>query len=189
MKEYFDIYNVDGGNFFKEKRVIFLYGEINEKVAYDVTTKIKYLDYLDSNKEITLEINSPGGEVTSGLAIIDTMNCVKAPIKVVVSGMAASMAALVACNGSKGLRYALPHSTIMIHQPLGGLGVSQASDIKIYAENILKTKKMLNEILSKRTGQSVSKIEQDTERDYYMMPMEAKEYGIIDHVIAEVGGK
>ena len=185
----FDIYNIDNGNFFKEKRMIFIYGEINEQTAFDVTTKIKYLDYLDSDKEITIEINSYGGDVLSGLAIIDTMKCVAAPIKIIVSGLAASMAALIASAGTKGLRYALPHSSIMIHQPLGGVRWAQATDIQIYANNITKTKQMINELLASNTNQSIQRIEKDMERDYYMTAKEAVEYGIIDHVIQEKGGK
>lgn len=179
----FDIYNIDSGDFFAKTRTVFLYGEINASTAYEIGCRLKYLDFLDSEEPITLEINSPGGEVLSGLAIIDTMNCIEAPVKVVVCGMAASMAALIAASGTKGMRYALPHSNIMIHQPLGGFGISQASDIDIYAKNIVKTKKMLNEILAEACGKTLAEIENDTDRDYYMNAEEAKNYGILDGII------
>ncbi len=177
----FDIYNTD--DFFVKTRTVFLYGEINARVAYDVGCRLKYLDYIDSTKPITLEINSPGGEVCSGLAIIDTMNCIEAPVKVVVCGMAASMAALIAASGTRGMRYALPHSTVMIHQPLGGFGISQASDIEIYTRNILSTKKALNGILAQACGKDIREVETDTDRDYYMDASQAKAYGIIDEIV------
>ncbi len=179
----FDIYTADEGNFFTKTRTIFLYGEINAMTAYDVGCRLKYLDYLDSEKPITIEVNSPGGEVSSGLAIIDTIRCIKAEVRIVVCGMAASMAALIVACGSKGQRFALPHSTIMIHQPLGGLGISQASDIEIYTKNILSTKKELNSILAKACGKDISEVENDTDRDYYMNAEQAKEYGIIDEIV------
>ncbi len=178
-----NIYGIDQGEFFTQTRTVFLYGEINSAVAYDVGCRLKVLDYLDSEKPITLEINSPGGEVSSGLAIIDTMNCIESPVKVVVCGMAASMAALIAASGTKGMRYALPHSTIMIHQPLGGFGISQASDIEIYAKNILQTKKILSGILAEACGKSIEEVETDTDRDYYMSADEAKKYGLIDEIV------
>lgn len=179
----FDIYNIDNGDFFIKTRTVFLYGEIDTMSAYEVGGRLKYLDFLDSAEPITLEINSPGGEVSSGLAIIDTINCISAPVRVVVCGMAASMAALVAASGTRGMRYALPHSNIMIHQPLGGFGISQASDIDIYAKNIVKTKKLLNEILASACGKTLAEIENDTDRDYYMNAEEARNYGILDGVI------
>lgn len=179
----FDIYNINQGDFFTQTRTIFLYGEINATTAYDVGCRLKYLDYIDSEKTITIEINSPGGEVSSGLAIIDTINCIESPVKIVVCGMAASMAALIAASGTKGMRYALPHSTIMIHQPLGGFGISQASDIEIYAKNILQTKKILNAILATACNKDIKDVEIDTDRDYYMSACEAKEYGLIDEII------
>lgn len=179
----FDIYNINQGDFFTQTRTVFLYGEINAATAYDVGCRLKYLDYIDSEKTITIEINSPGGEVSSGLAIIDTINCIESPVKIVVCGMAASMAALIAASGTKGMRYALPHSTIMIHQPLGGFGISQASDIEIYAKNILQTKKILNEILATACNKDIKDVEIDTDRDYYMSAYEAKEYGLIDEII------
>lgn len=179
----FDLCNVRPNDFFVKTRTIFLYGEVNMPLAYDVGCRLKYLDYIDSNEPITMEINSPGGEVSSGLAIIDTMNYVQSPIRTVICGMAASMAALIAGSGTKGMRFALPHSKAMIHQPLGGFGVSQASDIEIYAKNILHTKKELNQILAVACNKSVEEIEKDTDRDYYMSALEAKEYGLIDGII------
>ena len=179
----FDIYNVDQGGFFIKTRTVFLYGEINSAVAYDVGCRLKYLDYIDSVRPITIEINSPGGEVSSGLAIIDTMNCIECPVKIVVCGMAASMAALIAASGTKGMRYALPHSTVMIHQPLGGSGVSQASDVEIYAKKIMHTRNTLNEILAAACGKSVKDVEADTDRDHYMTAEEAKAYGLIDEIV------
>lgn len=179
----FDIYGANQGDFFTKTRTVFLYGEINAAVAYDVGCRLKYLDYIDSAEPITVEINSPGGEVSSGLAIIDTMNCIESPVKTVVCGMAASMAALIAASGTKGMRYALPHSTIMIHQPLGGFGISQASDIEIYTKNILQTKKTLNKILAEACNKELREIELDTDRDYYLSAEEAKKYGLIDGII------
>ena len=179
----FDIYDINQGDFFTQTRTIFMYGEISAATAYDVGCRLKYLDYIDSEKPITIEINSPGGEVSSGLAIIDTINFIKSPVKIVVCGMAASMAALIAASGTKGMRYALPHSTIMIHQPLGGFGISQASDIEIYAKNIMQTKRILNEILATSCGKDIEEVVIDTDRDYYMSAYEAKDYGLIDEII------
>ena len=176
-------YDTMGNDMFLKMRTIFLYGEINAQIAYDIGYRLRYLDYFDSNEDITLEINSPGGEVTSGLAIVDTMNCIKSPVRTVVCGMAASMGAVIAASGTKGKRLALPHSKIMIHQPLGGLGLSQASDIQIYAKNILETKNELNMLLATACGKSVEEIVRDTDRDYYMNSNEALEYGLIDGII------
>lgn len=169
--------------FLKQTRTIYLFGEINAEVARDICVKLKYLNFIDDEKEIFLEINSPGGEISSGYAIHDTIKYIKAPVKMIVCGSADSMAAfLVACN-RKGCRYALPHSRIMIHQPLGGLGMAQASDIQIFATNINKVKLMINEELALATGKSIEEISKDTERDYYMTAYEAVEYGILDGVI------
>ena len=179
----FDVYKFNERDLFTKTRTIFLYGEVNMALAYDVGSRLKYLDYINSNEPITIEINSPGGEVSSGLAIIDTMNYVQSPIKTVVCGMAASMAAVIAASGTKGMRYALPHSKVMIHQPLGGFGVSQASDIEIYAKNILQTRRELNEILAESCNRPIADIERDTDRDYYMTAKEAVEYGLIDKII------
>ena len=179
----FDVYNADNGEFFKKTRTIFLYGQINAETAYHVGNCLKYLDYIDPETPITLEINSPGGDVSSGLAIIDTIRYIKAPVRAVVCGMAASMAALITACCTKGMRSALPHSTIMIHQPLGGAR-GQASDIQIQAEQILKTKAMLNRILAENTGKPLEIIERDTDRDNYMTAEEAMSYGLVDKVIA-----
>lgn len=179
----FDVYHVQEDDFFVKTRTIFLYGEITAETAYDVGGRLKFLDYIDPKKPVTIEINSPGGEVSSGLAIIDTIRFVSCPVKTVVCGMAASMAALIAACGDKGMRYALPHSSIMVHQPLGGVGISQASDIAIYAKNIVNTRKMLNQILAEACGKSPETVEIDTERDYYMNATEAKAYGLIDEIV------
>lgn len=177
------ISSFDKDDFFVKTRTIFLYGEINAATAYDVGCRLKYLDYIDSESVITIEVNSPGGEVSSGLAIIDTIACINAPVKIIVCGMAASMAALIVASGTPGLRLALPHSTIMIHQPLGGFNLAQASDIDIYAKNIVKTKKILNGILASSCHKTIEEIERDTDRDYYMDAEEAKSYGVIDEII------
>jgi ATP-dependent Clp protease protease subunit len=179
----FDLCNGGMNDFFVKTRTIFLYGEINATLAYDVGCRLKYLDYINSDEPITMEINSPGGEISSGLAIIDTMNYIQSPTRTVICGMAASMAALIAGSGTKGMRMALPHSKAMIHQPLGGMGVSQATDIEIYAQNILKTKRELNQMLASICNKTIEEIERDTDRDYYMSAVEAKEYGLIDGII------
>ena len=179
----FNAYAINENDLFVKTRTIYLMGEVNAASAYDVTARLKFLDYINSEEEITLEINSPGGEVTSGLAIVDTIDCISAPVKVVVSGLAASMAAVIAACGTKGRRFALPHSTIMIHQPLGGFRSSQASDIAIYANNIIKTRNILNGILADRCGKSIEEIERDTDRDNYMDADEAIAYGLIDSVV------
>jgi len=177
-----DIYK-EKNNYLLKTRTIYLYGEIDVDASYEVISRLKLLDFVDSSKKITIEINSPGGDVSAGLAIIDTINIISAPVETVVCGLAASMAALILASGSKGLRKALPHSTIMIHQPLGGFGFSQASDIEIYAKNILKTKHTLNEILSHVCNRPLEEVERDTDRDYYMSSDEALAYGMIDEVI------
>lgn len=180
----FDIYNADNGEFFKKTRTVFLYGPINAEMAYTVGNCLKYLDYVDSETPITLEINSPGGEVSSGLAIIDTIQYIQSPVRAVVCGMAASMAALIAACCTKGMRSALPHSTIMIHQPLGGVEMSQASDIEIYAKNIVQTKTILNTLLAEASGKTIEEVAKDSDRDYYMTAAEAVEYGLIDAVVS-----
>ena len=179
----FDIYNADNGDFFKKTRTVFLYGPINAETAYTVGNCLKYLDYIDSESPITLEINSPGGEVSSGLAIIHTIRYIKAPVRAVVCGIAASMAALIAACCTKGMRSALPHSTIMIHQPLGGVEMSQASDIEIYAKNIVRTKTTLNTLLAEASGKPIEEVAKDSDRDYYMTAEEAVAYGLIDSVV------
>lgn len=176
-------YSFNENDFFTKTRTVYIMGEINAALAYDVTSRLKFLDFLDGESEITIEINSPGGEVSSGLAIIDTMNCIKSPVRTIVCGVAASMAAMIAACGTRGRRYILPHSTMMIHQPLGGFGVSQASDIEIYADNIIKTKRVLNELLASSCKKSLSDIERDTDRDFYLDASQALDYGIVDHVV------
>ena len=163
-------------------RIIFLGGAINDAVANTVIAQLLFLDSEDSKKDIHMYINSPGGEVYSGMAIYDTMNHIKAPVSTICVGLAASMAAFLLAGGAKEKRYSLPNSRILIHQPLGGTQ-GQASDIKIQAEEILKIRDEMNHILSKNTGQPLEVIERDTDRDYYMRATEAQKYGIIDKVL------
>lgn len=164
-------------------RIILLSGEIDDECANSVIAQLLYLDSLN-NEEISLYINSPGGSVTSGMAIYDTMNFVKSDVSSICLGMAASMGAFLLSSGKKGKRYALPNSEIMIHQPLGG-AKGQATEIKIAAEQILKTKEKLNKILSENTGQDLKKVEQDTERDHFLDANEALDYGLIDKIITQ----
>ncbi len=164
-----------------EDRIIFLSGEIDDAVANTVVAQLIYLEAKDPSKDISLYINSPGGSVSAGLAIYDTMNYVKCDVSTICIGMAASMGAFLLSSGQKGKRYALPNSEIMIHQPLGG-AQGQASDIKIAAEHILKTKRKLNAILSQNSGKPVEQVERDTDRDNYLSAQEAMEYGLIDKV-------
>ena len=164
-----------------EDRVIFLTGEINDAVADTVVAQLIFLEAKDPNKDICLYINSPGGSVTAGLAIYDTMNYISCDVVTICIGMAASMGAFLLSSGTKGKRYSLPSSEIMIHQPLGG-AQGQASDIKIQAEHILKTKKKLNTILSNNTGRSFEEIERATDRDNYLSADEALVYGLIDKI-------
>ena len=164
-----------------EDRIIFLTGEINDAVANTVVAQLIYLEGKDAGKDISLYINSPGGSVSAGMAIYDTMNYIKCDVSTICIGMAASMGAFLLSSGAKGKRYSLPNSKIMIHQPLGG-AQGQASDIAIVAEEILKTKKKLNTILAENTGQSLDKVEIDTDRDYYMTADEALSYGIVDRI-------
>ncbi len=167
-----------------EERIIFLGGPINDDVANVIIAELLFLDNENSDKDISFYINSPGGHVHSTLAIYDTMKFIKAPVSTVCVGMAASGAAVLLAGGERGKRISLPNSKIMIHQPLGGIE-GQASDIQIHAEEILKTKKLLNEILSKETKKKITQIEKDTERDFFMSSTEAKNYGIIDKVLEE----
>lgn len=164
-----------------EERIIFITGEINDAVANTVVAELLYLEAKDASKDIDIYINSPGGSVTSGLAIYDTMNFIKCDVSTICIGMAASMAAFLLSSGKKGKRYALPSSEIMIHQPLGG-AQGQASDIKIQAEHILEIKKKLNAVLAENTGKPVEQIEQDTDRDNYLSAEAALEYGLIDKI-------
>lgn len=165
-----------------KERIIFLTGEINDQVADLVVAQLLFLEAEDNTKDIQIYINSPGGSVSAGFAIYDTMQYIKCDVSTICMGMAASMGAFLLIAGAKGKRFALPNADIMIHQPLGG-AQGQATDIKIQAEKILKVRERLNKILSERTGQPLDKIELDTDRDYYLTADEALEYGIIDKVI------
>lgn len=162
-------------------RIIFLGEEVNDVTASLIVAQLLFLESEDPGKDISLYINSPGGSVTAGMAIYDTMNYIKCDVSTICVGLAASMGAFLLAGGAKGKRYALPNSEIMIHQPSGG-AQGQASDIKIVADNILRIRKKLNEILADNTGKPLEIIERDTERDNYMTSEEAKEYGIIDQI-------
>ena len=165
-----------------KERIIFLADEVNDQTASLVVAQLLFLESEDPNKDIQLYINSPGGSVTAGMAIYDTMNYVKCDVSTICIGMAASMGAFLLSSGAKGKRFALPNAEVMIHQPSGG-AKGQATEIQIVAENILKTKKKLNEILAANTGKSVEKITEDTERDNFMSAEEAKAYGLIDEIV------
>lgn len=165
-----------------KERIIFLAGPIDDVVANSVIAQLLFLASQDSKKDIQLYVNSPGGSVTAGLAIYDTMQYVKCPISTVCVGMAASMGATLLAAGAKGKRFALPNSEILLHQVAGG-ATGQATEIEITAKQIVKIKDKLNKILAKHTGQSLSKVEKDTDRDFYLSSDEAKKYGIIDEVI------
>ena len=167
-----------------EDRIIFLTGEINDAVADTVVAQLIFLEGKDPNKDICLYINSPGGSVTAGLAIYDTMNYIKCDVSTICIGLAASMGAFLLSSGAKGKRFALPNSEIMIHQPLGG-AQGQASDIKIQADHIIKTKHRLNTILAANSGKPYEIIEKDTDRDNYLSAEEAKEYGLIDEIFVK----
>ena len=163
-------------------RIIFLSDEVNDTTASLVVAQLLFLEAEDPDKDIHLYINSPGGSVTAGMAIYDTMQYIKPDVSTICIGLAASMGAFLLNAGAKGKRFALPNSEIMIHQPLGG-AKGQATDIEIHAKWILKIRERLNQILSERTGQPIEKIQEDTERDNFMSAQEAKEYGLIDEVI------
>ena len=165
-----------------KERIIFLGDEVNDQTASLVVAQLLFLESEDPKKDIQLYINSPGGSVTAGMAIYDTMNYVKCDVSTICIGLAASMGAFLLSSGAKGKRYALPNAEIMIHQPSGG-AKGQATEIQIVAENILKTKQKLNEILAANTGQTVETIAEDTERDNFMSAGEAKEYGLVDEII------
>ena len=166
------------------ERILFLGSEVNDAIANSLVAQMLYLDSEDNSKPIYLYINSPGGSVTAGLAIYDTIQYVKSDVVTICVGLAASMGAFLLGAGTKGKRLALPHSRIMIHQPLGGTSQRQASDIEIEAREILRMKDMLNNNMAGMTGQPVEKIEKDTDRDYFMSAEEAMNYGLIDRVIA-----
>ena len=164
-------------------RIVFLADEVNDVTANLVVAQLLFLESVDPDKDISLYINSPGGSITAGMAIYDTMNYIKCDVSTICVGMAASMGAFLLSAGAKGKRYALPNSEVMIHQPLGGFQ-GQATDIKIHAERILDIKDKLNQILSENTGKPLDVIKADTERDNFMTAQQAKEYGLIDQVIA-----
>jgi ATP-dependent Clp protease, protease subunit len=166
------------------ERVVFMVGPVNDQTANLVVAQLLFLESENPDKDISLYINSPGGSVSSGMAIYDTMNFIKPAVSTLCTGMAASMGAFLLAAGEKGKRFALPNSKIMIHQPLGGMQ-GQATDIEIHARDILKTKAQLNRILAERTGQPLEKIERDTDRDYFLEADEAKAYGLVDQVIAK----
>lgn len=163
-------------------RIIMLSGPIEDNMANSIVAQLLFLDAQDSTKDIYLYINSPGGVVTSGMAIYDTMNFIKSDVQTIVIGMAASMASVLVSSGTKGKRFGLPHSTVMIHQPSGG-AQGQQTEIQIAAEEILKTRKMINEILAKNSGQSFEQVEQDTERDHYLTAQGAVDYGLLDGIM------
>lgn len=167
-----------------KERIIFLADEVNDVTATLVVAQLLFLEAEDPDKDISLYINSPGGSITSGMAIYDTMQFIKPDVSTICIGMAASMGSFLLAAGAKGKRFALPNSEIMIHQPLGGAR-GQATDVIIHAERLVKTKKQLNIILSERTGQPLEKIEKDVERDYFMSSEEAKAYGLIDDIFTK----
>ena len=166
-----------------KERVIFLVGEVNDQTANLVVAQLLFLESENPDKDISFYINSPGGSVTAGMSIYDTMQFIKPDVSTMCLGFAASMGAFLLAAGAKGKRYSLPNSKVMIHQVLGGAR-GQATDIEIQARDILRTKAQMNRILAERTGQTLEKIQQDTERDYYMTADEAKDYGLVDQVIA-----
>ncbi len=166
------------------ERILFLGQEVNDAIANSLVAQMLYLDSEDSSKPIYLYLNSPGGSVTAGLAIFDTMQYVKSDVVTICVGLAASMGAFLLAAGTKGKRLALPHSRIMIHQPLGGTSQRQASDIEIEAREILRIKDMLNQSLADMCGQTLEKVTKDTDRDYFLSAAEAMEYGLIDRVIS-----
>ncbi len=164
-----------------EDRIIFISGEITDETSNSVVAQLIYLEGKDPEKDIAVYINSPGGSVSAGMAIYDTMNYVKCDVSTICVGLAASMGAFLLASGTKGKRFALPNSEIMIHQPLGG-AQGQASDIEIRAKQILRIKENINKILSERTGQSLEKVSKDTDRDFYMTADEALKYGLVDKI-------
>ena len=167
-----------------QERIIFLGQEVTDGLANRIVAYLLYLDSDDASKPIYIYINSPGGSITAGMAIYDTMQYIKSEVVTICVGQAASMGAFLLASGSKGKRLALPHARIMFHQPLGGTR-GQATDIDIEAKEILRVRQVLNETLARRTGQSLEKIQKDTDRDYFMSAQEAKDYGLIDQVIEE----
>ncbi|KRK79379.1 ATP-dependent Clp protease proteolytic subunit [Companilactobacillus nodensis DSM 19682 = JCM 14932 = NBRC 107160] len=169
-------------------RIIMLSGEVNSQMANTVIAELLFLDAQDSDKDISMYINSPGGSVTDGLAIVDTMNFVKSDVQTIATGLAASMGSVILSSGTKGKRFALPNSTVLIHQPLGG-AQGQQTEIEIAAQEILKTRKRLNHILADNSGQTFEKLQKDTDRDNYMTAQEAKDYGLIDEIMTNQAEK
>lgn len=169
-------------------RIIMLSGEVHDQVASTIVAQMLFLEAEDPEKDIYFYINSPGGVITAGMAIYDTMNYIRSNVATICIGQAASMGAFLLSSGEKGKRYALPHARIMIHQPLGG-AQGQATDIEIQAKEILRMKSELNRILADQTGQSIKKVEKDTDRDFFMSAKEAKDYGIIDEVLIQKESK
>ena len=172
---------------FLEQRKIFLWGPVMDDSAKEIVSKLMYLEMIDPGKEITFYINSPGGVITSGMTIYDTMKMISSPVATVCMGMAASMGSLLLCAGQKGRRFVYPSGKVMIHQPsIGGQIVATATDIRIHAEEIRKTKDKLNRILAEACNQPLEKIVQDTDRDYYMTAEEAVQYGIVDSIVNSI---
>jgi ATP-dependent Clp protease protease subunit len=172
---------------FLKERKLFLWGEVSDKSARDVTEKLLYLEMAESGAEITFYINTPGGSITAGMAIYDTMQLISSPIKVVVTGMAASMGSILLCGATKGMRYLYPHSRVLIHQPLiSGQMVAVAVDIHIQAQEMERLRDELNTILANSSGQAIEKIEKDTDRDFYMTADEAIEYGLADAIVDSI---
>jgi len=167
-----------------KERIVFLHDQVDDQIANLIISQLLFLEAEDSERDIYLYINSPGGVVTAGLAIFDTMNFIKSKVSTICMGQAASMGAFLLAAGEKGKRYALPNARIMIHQPLGG-AQGQATDIEIQTKEILRLKRMLNETLAERTGQKLAKIEKDTDRDFFLSSIEAVEYGLIDEMITK----
>ena len=167
-----------------KERVIFLVGEVNDYMANLIVAQLLFLESENPEKDISLYINSPGGSVSAGMAIYDTMNFIKPDVSTLCNGMAASMGAFLLSSGAKGKRFSLPSSKVMIHQPLGGAR-GQATEIEIAAREIIKTREQLSRILAENTGQPLERIERDTERDYYLSAAESKEYGLVDEVISK----
>jgi ATP-dependent Clp protease protease subunit len=169
-----------------KERIVFLGSEVNDQISNLITAQLLFLESEDPEKDIFLYINSPGGSVSAGLAIYDTMQYIRPDVHTVCMGQAASMGALLLCGGAKGKRSALPHARIMIHQPLGGFQ-GQASDVEIHAREMLRVKKEINHVLSRHTGRDLKQVELDSDRDNFMTPQQAKEYGIIDQVFEKRG--
>lgn len=170
------------------ERIIFVTGEINDHMANTIVAQLLFLESEDPKKDISLYINSPGGSVTAGMAIIDTMNHIKPEVSTICVGIAASMGAWILSHGQKGKRFVLPNAEVLIHQPLGGVS-GQASDILITAENIIKIKNKMNKMMAERTGQKLEKIEKDVDRDFWMDADEAKKYGIVDKIMTKPATK